>query len=149
MLTTSAAAENILKPDELDAEFGCDLGISIGIVGDEPHVERSCETEQLGADVTDAHRAKNAADQSDAHVFAPTGEAGRAFARQRVLDDQLTGERQHECDDRDRYRPADAVRRDDKRDACSGAGLHVDGVVPDAETRHDGKPAVGMECCLG
>ena len=56
------AAENLLKRDELDAQLGCDLRIGIGIMGDEAHVERPRQTEQLGADVADAHRAENAAD---------------------------------------------------------------------------------------
>ena len=81
-------------------------------------------------------------------MFASPGEAGRAFAGQRVLDHQLAGERQHERDDRDGNRPPHAVRRDHQRDAGSGAGVHVDRVVAHAETRHDGESTVGRNTVL-
>ena len=95
----------------------------------------------LGADIADAERAERAADQPDAHVVGALGEAGGGLARQPVLDHQLAGQRQHQRDDRDRDRPADAVRRDHQRDPGAGAGLDIDRVVADAEAGDDGEPS--------
>ena len=75
-------------------------------------------------------------------MLAPAGEARRAFAGQRVLDYQLPGERQYEGDDRDGDRPPHTVGRYHHCDTSLGAGLDVDRVVADAETRHDGQSAV-------
>ena len=52
------AAEQVLDTDEFDAEFGRDLLVCIGIMGDEFHVERLRHAEHLGADVADAERAQ-------------------------------------------------------------------------------------------
>ena len=93
-------------------------------------------------------RSERAPDEADAHVFASFGEAGRGFAGQPVLDHELAGQRQNERDDRNRHRPADAVRRDGKRDPRARAGLHVDRVVADAEAGDDSEPSVRVDAVL-
>ena len=106
------------------------------------------QPKKLGADIADADRSERASDEADAHMFAAFGETGRGFARQPVLDHELAGQRQNERDDRNRDRPAHAVRRDDERDPRLRAGLDVDRVVADAEAGDDGEPAVGMDAVL-
>ena len=80
----SDAAEQLLQPDQLDAELGRDLGVLVGVVGDEAQTERPRETEDLGADVAHAELAQGLADQAIAHMVgalapsppAPGGRAG-------------------------------------------------------------------------
>lgn len=82
-------------------------------------------------------------------MLALARETRRAFAGQPVLHHQLAGQGQHEGDDGDRDRPADAVGGDDEGDAGLGAGLHVHRVVADSEARHHGEAPVGMNALLG
>jgi hypothetical protein len=49
-----------------------------GIMGDEVHIERLRQAEELGADIADAERSERAANEPDAHVLAAAREAGRA-----------------------------------------------------------------------
>ena len=77
------AAEQLLQPNQLDAELGRDLGVLIGVVGDEAQAEGLGEAEHLGTDIAHAELAQRLADQAIAHVLerlaqpsAPGGRAG-------------------------------------------------------------------------
>ena len=67
--------------------------IGIGIVGDDAHVEGSCETKHLGADVAYAELAEGPAGEPGAHVRAALRPAVRTLPGESVLDYQLSGER--------------------------------------------------------
>src|SRR5579872_4200073 len=82
-------------------------------------------------------------------MFAAFGEAGGGFARQPVLDHELAAKRQNKGDDRNRDRPANAVRRDSERDAGPRAGLDIDRVVADAEAGDDSEPAIRVDAAFG
>ena len=69
------AAEQLLQPDQLDAELGRDLRVLVGVVGEEAHAERCREAEHLGADIAHAELAQRLADQALAHVVGPLGPA--------------------------------------------------------------------------
>ena len=117
-----------------------------GIMGDELHVERLQQPEQLGADIADADRAERAADQADAHMLAACAQSRRGpsrvsrsliislpvSARMKVRIETATGRRT----------PSGVMTR---AMPALRAGLDVDGVVADAEARDDGEPAIGVD----
>ena len=78
-------AEQLLEADQAHAELLRDLGIGVGVVGDELHAEGLGEPEHLGADVADAELAERPADQADAHVLVALGPALGALAGDPVL----------------------------------------------------------------
>ena len=63
----------------------------------------------------------------------------------RSFDHELAAESQNERDDRNRDRPAHAIRSDDERDARPRAGVHIDRVVADAEAGDDGEATVRVD----
>ena len=89
--STSASRNSSSRPDQVHAELLRELGVGVGVVGDEPHAEGLRQPEHLGADVADAELAEGAVDQADAHVIDPPGPALGTAPRDPVLGDELPG----------------------------------------------------------
>ena len=138
-------AEYILKANELHAKLGGELRVGIRIVRNQLHVEGLDQPEELGPDISDSDRSEGASDETDTHIVASFGKTGRSFTSQPILHHELAAQRQNEGDDRNRDRPAHPIGSDGERDACPRAGVHIDGVVPDAESGNDSEPPVGVD----
>src|SRR6516164_5310584 len=81
-------AKDSIEVDEGYPEFVGKRWADIGIVSNEMHVKWLGEAENFRADVADADRPKDTADQTDPVIFEALIESLRTLPRQPVLDEQ-------------------------------------------------------------
>ena len=142
-------AEHVFELDQLDPQLAATCLVGIRIMGDELHVERLGQAEQLGADIADAERAQGAADQAEPMCWArrlkPSGPS--RVRRSLIVSLPVSASISAMIDTATGRRTPSGVMTSGI--PASGQGIDVDIVIADAEAGDHGEAAVGMDAVGG